>query len=72
MSNSGNGATIVLVPDAPISLIRNAQATSQTVIAFSWTQPSFNGGSSVIDYLIRYDQANGTYVTLATTTVLSY
>jgi len=37
VSNSGNGATIVLVPDAPISLVKNTQISSSTVIAFSWT-----------------------------------
>jgi hypothetical protein len=42
------------------------------VIVFSWTAPTFNGGKPVLDYRINYDQAEGIYVELDTTTDTSY
>ena len=42
------------------------------MITFSWTQAAFNGGRSVIDYRIIYDQAEGLYVNLDVTTLTQY
>lgn len=72
MSNSGNGAIMKVVPDAPINLVKNTVLSSKSVIAFSWTKADFDGGEEVIDYRIIYDQAEGLYIPLDTTTALSY
>jgi hypothetical protein len=57
---------IVLVPDAPVSPINNSAVTTKSVIGFSWSDGSSNGGTAVIDYRITYDQSTGNFVTLAT------
>jgi hypothetical protein len=57
---------IVLVPDAPVSPINNPAVTTKSVIGFSWSDGSSNGGTAVIDYRITYDQSTGNFVTLAT------
>jgi hypothetical protein len=72
VSNSGNGALVVVVPDAPITLTKNTALSSESVITFSWTQAAFDGGETVIDYRIIYDQAEGWYINLDTTTETSY
>ena len=61
----GNGAIIVEVPDAPLGLADDVQYTSDTIIAFTWNNGISQGGSTIIDYKITYDQAIGTYTTLA-------
>ena len=55
ISEPGNGAVIVLVPDAPQTLANNPAITSKTVIGFSWSDGDSDGGESVIDYRISYD-----------------
>jgi hypothetical protein len=35
-----------------------------TAIGISWEKGSANGGSSILDYTVSYDQATGTYVVL--------
>ena len=51
----GNGAIIVLVPEAPINLLNNPLVTTKSVIGFTWDEGVNNGGESVIDYKIQYD-----------------
>ena len=62
----GNEGVIVLVPDAPVSPINNPAITDKSEIGFSWSDGASNGGTSVIDYRITYDQSTGNFVTLAT------
>jgi hypothetical protein len=69
LSLPGNGGKIVLVPDAPTNLQNNPAITSKSVISFTWSEGSNNGGSDVIDYRISYDQATGSYVELADSVV---
>lgn len=64
-SDSGNGAVIVLVPDPPINLANDPSITRDNVIGLVWEEAADNGGESVIDYRITYDQSTGNYVTLA-------
>ena len=40
---------------------------SQFRLVFQWTAPS-NGGSTIIDYYVLWDQGTGVYVQLASTT----
>jgi hypothetical protein len=43
------------VPDAPIQLTRDNYLSSREVIAFSWSEGTGNGGSSIIDYRVSFD-----------------
>jgi len=61
-SQAGDGAVIVLVPDAPLSLVNDPSITSSTVIGFNWQDGVSDGGSAIIDYRITYDQSTGSFV----------
>jgi hypothetical protein len=54
-SEPGNGAKVVLVPDAPLLVRDDPSVTSATVAGLLWTDGVSNGGKSVIDYTISYD-----------------
>jgi hypothetical protein len=47
------------VPDAPINLTNDEATTSETVIRFTWSNGSSNGGNTIIDYTVYYDQGTG-------------
>jgi hypothetical protein len=66
VSESGNGALLQLVPDAPILLTENVSVTTRTLTEFSWSDGFSNGGASVIDYQISYDQSIDVWQVLAT------
>ena len=54
-------------PDEPTSFVRNESLTTKTQVAFSWSAPSDNGGSSVIDYAVEMDSNNsGSYTEVST------
>ncbi len=61
-SQPANGAIIVLVPDAPLSLQDNPAITSALVVGLSWTDGVLNGGKPVLDYTVSYDQASGNFI----------
>jgi hypothetical protein len=65
-SPQGNGATIVLVPDAPTAVLDNTAVTSASIIGIKWSNGVSQGGSTVLDYRVSYDQSVGTWVVLAT------
>jgi hypothetical protein len=50
ISDAGNGGLIVFVPDAPIALANNFAVTSKSVISFTWSPGTSNGGTPIIDY----------------------
>ena len=52
-------------PDAPTDLQNDLAVTSDTTVGISWRNGASDGGASVIDYRISYDQSVGNYVTLA-------
>jgi hypothetical protein len=54
-SLTGGGATMVLVPQAPVGLTQNMALTNNQTISFSWSDGTFNGGVPIIDYLIQWD-----------------
>ena len=73
LANAGNGGTILTNPDPPQALANIVETTSASVIAFSWTAGSLNGGSPVVDYRVNWDQGTGSYVVLSNAvTGLSY
>lgn len=47
------------IPDAPTNLQNEPDITSSSQIGVSWTAPAFDGGSSLLDYRILYDNASG-------------
>lgn len=63
---AGNGAQILTVPDAPISLQNVAQLTDQDTVGLTWSDASQTGGTPVIDYRVSYDSGEGlgVFVTL--------
>jgi hypothetical protein len=56
----GGGAVIELVPDAPINLANVLEITKDDRIGFIWEDGHSNGGNSIIDYQVWYDQGLGT------------
>ena len=65
VSDAGNGATVLYVPSAPVSLVNDLSTTSASVIRITWSDGISTGGSPIIDYRVSYDQSTGNYVTLA-------
>jgi hypothetical protein len=63
-SDAGNGATILLVPSAPVGLADNTGVTDASKIGITWRNGISTGGSPILDYRISYDQASGSYVVL--------
>lgn len=65
-SNAGNGAILLRLSDAPLTLTNNAALTSSSQIALTWSPGVEEGGASIIDYRLWYDQGQGSseYVTL--------
>jgi hypothetical protein len=57
------------VPDAPISLANDPTVTTDTVIRFTWTPGVSDGGSSVIDYSVYYDQGTDNYIEIESNSV---
>lgn len=68
LSEMGGGALIQVVPDAPINLANVLGITLDDRIGFIWDEGENNGGNSVIDYQVWYDDglANDVYIELAT------
>ena len=60
-SVEGNGAVILTYPDSPSGLTETIASRTATSITFSWTAPTFVGGTPVIDYTVFYDNALMTY-----------
>jgi hypothetical protein len=62
----GNGAVISMSypPDAPVSVERNSALTTKTQISFTWEDGSSNGGQTILDYRVSYDQGAGIWVEL--------
>ena len=54
-SNQGNGATVLMVPDAPMNVQDNVAVTTSQVIGITWDDGFSTGGSPILDYRITYD-----------------
>ena len=55
---------ILNLPDAPTSFIENYLSRSATTIAFTWVEGLSDGGASVLDYTISYDQSVDQFISL--------
>ena len=47
------------IPDTPVSLANADGITAAGVVGLTWTDGSFNGASTVVDYTLLYDQGLG-------------
>lgn len=45
----------MFVPDAPVSLLNDPLITTKSVIGFTWSGGSSDGGTNVIDYRVSWD-----------------
>jgi len=73
LSESGNGAIILRVPDAPINLSNVATLTDFDTIGLTWQEGPENGGSAVIDYRVKFSTDAATFTNSETgITVLPY
>lgn len=54
-SDEGNGAIVLLVPDAPTGLADNVAVTTAYVIGITWNDGMSMGGTPIIDYRISFD-----------------
>jgi len=64
MSAEGNGAIILTVPNPPVSLSEVYSERTATSIGISWSDGALNGGATVLDYTVSYDQGLDSYVVL--------
>lgn len=63
----GSGAILVTYPDEPIDLQEVVAQRGPTQIGLVWSPGASNGGTSIIDYTLWYDQGTNVYVELHTT-----
>ncbi len=63
MSSTGDGATIVYPPDAPLSVSDVLTITNSLKVGLTWVDGVSSGGTSVIDYIVQY-QLNGVWTQL--------
>ena len=54
-----------MIPDSPQQLANIPEITKETIIGLNWSDGDYNGGSSVIDYTLSFDQGSGNFITLA-------
>jgi hypothetical protein len=52
---AGNGAKIVLVPDAPLNLENDKDVTNAFQVGINWLEGLSNGGEEVAFYRLSYD-----------------
>lgn len=63
-SLAGNGAKILRVPDAPVSLSNVPSVTSSSTIGLTWLDGADNGGTAILDYIISFAKVPDEYSTL--------
>jgi hypothetical protein len=50
VSAAGNGAVIIMQPDAPISLAEVVASRTVSTLGLTWAPGALDGGSNVLDY----------------------
>jgi hypothetical protein len=73
-SQVGDGASLLVVPDAPVNLKNNAAVTDSTKIGITWSNGSSTGGAPILDYEVVYEkEGDADWISLSTTvTTTSY
>lgn len=51
-------------PDAPTNLLRDDSTTTRTVLAFTWTDGASDGGQTIEDYRVSFDQGRNEWTIL--------
>ena len=71
---AGSEVTILAAgkPAAPENLANDPAVTNSGIIGITWSAPSSNGGSSIIDYQISYRTASTAYSVVTGITTRSY
>jgi hypothetical protein len=64
ISEAGFEAIILTYPDAPVNLAETVSARTDNSITFTWSAGAADGGASILDYRINYDQAIDDWVIL--------
>lgn len=54
-SDAANGATILLVPSAPVNLREDTVVTSASQLGILWDNGISQGGSTILDYRVSFD-----------------
>ena len=65
-SVADNGAIILTIPDAPLSVANLPLITSGSQIGVIWSEGAMNGGAEVLDYKVWSDQATDTFIDVGT------
>jgi hypothetical protein len=69
ISDAGNGAIIITYADAPLDLLETISERTSSTITFTWSEGLLNGGSTVIDYQVSYENLSFVYEILASNLV---
>jgi hypothetical protein len=64
ISIAGNGAIIITYADAPTNFAEIVAFRTSTSISFSWDEGASNGGNSVFDYRVSYDNSENVWAYL--------
>jgi len=64
-SSTGNGAVLITSPDAPNNIIEDSTLRTKSSLGLTWNQPTFNGGSKILDYTVSISQDNTNFAILA-------
>jgi len=71
-SQVGDGASLIVVPDAPVDLQNNPAITDSTRIGVTWFPGSSTGGTPIIDYEISYaEEASSEFTVLDSAVALN-
>jgi len=54
VSTVDNQAIIITFPDPPVNIVNDEATTTASTIRMTWDEAEFNGGSTVIDYQVRF------------------
>ena len=71
-SLTGNGATIITVPDAPISLVEDLSSRTISTLGLNWSDGLSDGGSAIIDYRVSMAVSGAEYSEMGTVTSKSF
>jgi hypothetical protein len=64
VSETANGAVILTIPDAPVALDEDYSLRTKSELGLVWTLGPHDGGASVQDFQLSYDQGIDDYVIL--------
>lgn len=64
-SGLGNGAVILTNPDAPSNVREDEDQRSSNSITIIWDEGASNGGATILDYRVSYDQSINDFIVLA-------